>query len=82
MIGTSVHIHLHMYTNVGRLLKRITSYACLSHPYIESQLTPLMLGTLQLRALGFLNSVFPLDEPRLTYLDHRAALGQHSPMLS
>ena len=38
------------------------------------------LGTLQLRALGFLNSVFPLDEPRLTYLDHRAALGQHSPM--
>ena len=35
-----------------------------------------------LRARGFLNSVFLLDEPRLTDLDHRAALGQHSPMLS
>ena len=31
-----------------------------------------------LRARGFLNSVFPLDEPRLTYLDHRAALGTWS----
>ena len=38
------------------------------------------LGTLQSRALGFLNSVFPLDEPHLTDLDHRAALGQHSPI--
>ena len=31
------------------------------------------------KSRGFPNSVFPLDEPRL---DHRAALGQHSPMLS
>ena len=32
-------------------------------------------------ARGFLNSVFPLDEPRLTDLDHRAALGEHSPSM-